>query len=263
MPFTAIYIASEADAHYMQIKKALLNKKHVICEMPVVMDGEKYDELLLLAQEKKCILMSALKTAYATAYYRLLLLIKSGRIGDVMSASAVCTSLAQQKYIKKHSELDVWGSMAAWGANAMLPIFQILGTDYVSKNTIRKQLTPSDDFDLFTKTDYIFKHAVATFLVGKGIKAEGQLIISGTKGYILVPAPWWKTDYFEIRYENTQNNKRVFYQLEGEGIRYEIVAFVKAIKQGRAGQYISNNVSRKICDEFRDFNNEVLVTNMY
>ena len=26
-------------------------------------------------------------------------------------------------------------------------------------------------------------------------------MISGTKGYAYVPAPWWKTDYFELRYE--------------------------------------------------------------
>ena len=54
-------------------------------------------------------------------------------------------------------------------------------------------------------------------------------MISGTKGYVYVPAPWWKTDYFEIRYENNEDNKRYFYQLDGEGIRNEIVTFVRAI----------------------------------
>lgn len=66
--------------------------------------------------------------------------------------------------------------------------------------------------------------------MGKGVKSEGELIISGTKGYIYVPAPWWKTDYFEVRYENPENNRRFFYQLEGEGTRYEIVAFIKSIQ---------------------------------
>ena len=59
--------------------------------------------------------------------------------------------------------------------------------------------------------------------------APGQLIVSGTKGYVYVPAPWWKTDYFEIRYENQNENQRYFYQLEGEGIRQELVAFIKSI----------------------------------
>ena len=46
-----------------------------------------------------------------------------------------------------------------------------------------------------------FKNAVCSFKVGLGVKTEGNLVISGTKGYIYVPAPWWKTDYFEVRYD--------------------------------------------------------------
>ena len=85
-------------------------------------------------------------------------------------------------------------------------------------------------FDLFSKVSFVYSNAVASIKVGKGIKSEGELVVSGTKGYIYVPAPWWKTDYFEVRYENSENNKRYFYQLDGEGIRYEIVAFIKAIQ---------------------------------
>lgn len=46
----------------------------------------------------------------------------------------------------------------------------------------------------------------ASIKVGKGVKTEGELVISGTKGYIYVPAPWWKTDYFEVRRELVKKN---------------------------------------------------------
>ena len=59
------------------------------------------------------------------------------------------------------------------------------------------------------------------------------MIVSGTKGYIYVPAPWWKTDYFEIRYEDPAKNARYFYQLEGEGIRFELVTFVRSVREGK------------------------------
>ena len=55
------------------------------------------------------------------------------------------------------------------------------------------------------------------------------MVISGTKGYAYVPAPWWKTDYFEIRYEDQNQNKKYFYPYAGEGLRYEIKDFVTAI----------------------------------
>lgn len=89
--------------------------------------------------------------------------------------------------------------------------------------------------------------------MGKGVKSEGELIISGTNGYIYIPAPWWKTDYFEIRYENTSENKRYFYQLEGEGIRYELIAFKKAIENGCDRGYIDKEISYAICNVIEDF----------
>ena len=61
-------------------------------------------------------------------------------------------------------------------------------------------------------------------------KAEGALTISGTKGYVYVPAPWWKTEYYELRYEDINNNSKFFYKFEGEGLRYEIIEFIKRIK---------------------------------
>ena len=65
--------------------------------------------------------------------------------------------------------------------------------------------------DAFTKIDFVYSGAVASIKVAKAAKAEGELVITGSKGYIYVPAPWWKTDYFEVRYENQEENKRFFY----------------------------------------------------
>ena len=83
------------------------------------------------------------------------------------------------------------------------------------------------------------------------------MIISGTKGYIYVPAPWWKTDYFEIRYENPADNKRYFYQLDGEGIRYEMVSFVKSIETQKSMSYIDPDITKAISGVICDFEKRV------
>ena len=114
-------------------------------------------------------------------------------------------------------------------------------------------LDSTESFDLFTKIDFTYPNAVASVKVGKGVKSEGELIISGTKGYIYVPAPWWKTDYFEIRFENQNENKKYFYQLDGEGIRYELVAFIKSIELNKTGSYIDINISKEISSVMEDF----------
>lgn len=80
------------------------------------------------------------------------------------------------------------------------------------------------------------------------MKAEGELIIAGTDGYIYVPAPWWKTDYFEVRFEDGEKNRRYFYQLDGEGLRYEIVSFIKSIESKESIDVIDRRISEKICE---------------
>lgn len=243
----AVYIVSLPQYHYSQIKKALCAGKHVLCESPVVLSEKQNNELFDLAGQKNCILMDSLKTAYSIAYSRLLLLAKSGRIGQIYSVDATCTSLNEMNQ-------NTWNSICAWGPTAMLPIFNILGNEYKDK-IIASHLDVNGN-DEFTKISFTYPHAVASVKVGKGVKSEGDLVITGTKGYIYVPSPWWKTDYFEIRYENPSENKRYFYQLDGEGIRYELVAFTKAIRTEKNISYIDRNVSNNICRVIEDFYNK-------
>ena len=111
----------------------------------------------------------------------------------------------------------------------LLPIFKFLGTDFKNINFYSKM---RNGVDIFTKAVFRYDHAVASFQVGLGVKSEGNLVISGTKGYAYVPAPWWRTDYFEIRFEDQNQNKKYFYPFAGEGLRYEIKEFASAILQG-------------------------------
>ena len=241
----AVYIISSPVSHYEDIKKALSHGRNVLCESPITIDTTQYKELHELAEKQGCILSDALKTAYSMAYYRLILLAKTGVIGDIVSVDATCTSLSN---VQKE-----WNSICAWGPTALLPIFQLLGTDYSQRQMISRLDDDKNFFDAFTKISFIYSHAVASIKVGQGVKSEGELIISGTEGYIYVPSPWWKTDYFEIRKENPANNKRYFYQLDGEGIRYELVSFVKAIQTQRPYNYIDTAVSEAIVKTIEDF----------
>lgn len=252
----ALYVHSYPSVHFDQIKKALTAGKHIMCESPLAETQRECAELVELAKTNHCVLMESLRTAYSTAYARMLLLIKGGKIGDVISIDATCTSLRTNS-----SAGEKWSSMTAWGPTALLPVFQILGTKY-DDIFITSKCVEERNIDEFSKIHINYPKAVATVKVGTGVKSEGELIISGTKGYIYVPAPWWKTDYFEVRYENPENNRRYFYQLDGEGIRYEWVSFLKMINAFSEGKeeessYIDNierDVSMAICSVMEQFN---------
>ena len=251
----AVYIHSNPQNHYEQCKIALEKGKHVLCESPIAKNRSEFEELLHLSEKHNCILMEGIRTAYLTAYSRLLLLLKTGKIGKIASVDVTCTSLSTSGNFGNNS--PKWGALESWGATALLPVFQILGSNYKSIDCFSIPSDSETDNDGFTKLNINYADATATIKVGTSIKAESELIISGTKGYAYVPAPWWKTDYFELRYEDSNQNKRYFYQVDGEGIRYELVQLARAIHEGNADYYIDRETSRAIVDVFETVERKV------
>lgn len=227
----SVYVASHPSMHYYHIRTALEQGKHVLCESPIALKENEAIELFNLAQTKGLILTEALKTAYSTAFGRMILLAKSGKIGDIISVDSVCTSLKNIDFSNEIKLGNTWNSFTSWAPTALLPIFQLVGIDFISANVYTRLANEEYKFDDFTKIAFLYSNAVASIKVGKGVKSEGELIISGTRGYIYIPAPWWKTEYFEIRYEDPTENKRYFYQLDGEGIPNELISFQRQIEQ--------------------------------
>ena len=210
------------------MKAALEASKHVLCETPFVFYTAQAEELFRIADEKKLVLMLAHKTAFCPAFGHLVTLLKSGTIGEIVDVNASVTTLTDERSEKMDSA-RFGGSISENACFPLLPIFKLLGTDYLDVAFYSKM---KNGVDIFTKGIIRYEKAVASFQVGLGAKSEGNMVISGTKGYAYVPAPWWKTDYFEIRYEDQNLNKKYFYPFVGEGLRYEIKDFISSILQG-------------------------------
>ena len=234
----AVYIASPHYTHFDYAKAALEAGKHVLCEIPFVFSVAQAEELLQLADRNDLLLMTAHKTAYCPAYGHLFTLLKSGVIGEIVEVNASVTTLTDERSEKLDSKL-LGGSMNENACFPLLPLVQLLGTDWRNINFYSKM---KNGVDMFTKAVFRFDHAVGSFQVGLGVKTEGNMVVSGTKGYVYVPAPWWLTDYFEVRYEDQTRNKKYFYSYDGEGLRYEIQEFVSMIDNGRHSSY---RLSRK------------------
>ena len=249
----AVYIVSLPEDHYKDCRKALEDGKHVLCNSPISIHERECSELLSFAKSRGLVLYEAIKTAYLTAYQRMILVAKSGKIGDILSVDASCSSF--------HDDIDYQteqNTICGWGPTAMLPVFQLLGTEY-KKNTIVSHIVPQTrNFDGFTKIDFYYPNAAASVKVAKLAKTEGSLVVTGSKGYIYVPAPWWKTDYFELRYEKSSENRRYFYQMDGIGTRYQIGEFAKAVQTRNSNSFIGENISvgiSKILEQF--FNDNI------
>lgn len=226
-----IYIATPHLTHYDYIHQALLKKKHVLCETPMVLDGDEARSLFELAEKQDVILMEANKTSHCPAFRHLMVMIKSGVIGEVVDIEASLSKLWDDDMsLREFDASQAGGSMYELSSYPLLPIIKLLGTDFEDINFYSRM---SNGIDLYTKGFIRYPKALGSFKVGLGVKTEGNLVISGTKGYAYVPAPWWKTDYFELRYEDQNENKIFFYKWDGTGLRYEIQEFISCIRNHR------------------------------
>ena len=230
----SVYIASPHETHYGYIKAALEHGKHVLCEKPMVLRKAQTEEVFRMAKEKKLILMEGIKTAYCPGFNQLLGVAGSGMIGSIRNIEACFTKL-EKKENRELTDLQYGGSFLELGSYCMLPVMKLFGGDYtdVRFDTIRGD----NGLDIFTKASFIYPNGIATVTCGLGVKSEGRLLIAGTKGYIVVEAPWWKTTYFEVYHEDPGEVEKYSDRFLGDGLRYEISDFLSMINGSSKSEF--------------------------
>ena len=246
----AVYIASSHEYHFEQAKQALQNNKHVLIEKPAVLDPEHLEELIQLAIQNQLVFLEAIKTAFAPAFIKMIELCKIGSIGEVIDITSSFTKLIDDNESRELQSPN-GGSVNELASYSLLPIIKLLGApDHVKFHTLKEH-----HIDIYTKMELTFNTSFATAITGLKVKREGDLVIAGTKGYIYIPAPWWKTQEFEIRYEDTSKNKHYFYNFEEDGLRYEIAEFSKLIRTNvLESQYLAHQDSLEIIKIVSKFN---------
>ena len=247
----AVYIVVEPKYQFQAIMNALKHKKHVLVEFPILVTDEQLQEITDLADVNGCIFMEGLKTAYTPAFGKLIALAKSGIIGNILSVDANFTQILGKQLAEQIRLVD-GGSVNALASYPFLAFVKFLGLDYKDIQFFSR----NDDkgLDMFTKILVSYENAVATSNVAISGKSEGDMIISGDKGYIYFPAPWWKTEYFEVRFEDLNMNRKYFYKFDGEGLRYEISEFIQCILNKKNSILLTIEEIRAITKMINQFN---------
>lgn len=221
-----VYIASPHETHYSYIKESLNRGKHVLCEKPMCLRKTQTEEVFDLAKSKGLILFEGIKTAYCPGFDKLLGIAASGHIGAIRNIEACFTKL-ENKNNRELTDKNYGGSFTELGSYVCLPALKLFGTEY--SNLHFDSICDENGIDQFTRATMTFPHGMATITCGLGVKSEGRLLISGTRGYIVAEAPWWKTTYFETHYEDASRVDKYSEGFLGDGLRYEISDFLYAI----------------------------------
>lgn len=222
----AVYIASPHETHYTYAKAALEHRKHVLCEKPMVLQRAQAEELFELGKKYGCVMMEGIKTAYCPGFNQLITVAKSGVIGEVRDVEAAFSRLANPS-LREMTDTVYGGSFTEFGSYALLPILKLLGRDY--REVEFHSIQAENGIDAYTKAAFTFDNGLALAKTGVSVKTEGQLLVAGTKGYILAKSPWWLTQSFEVRFEDPNQKEVYASKFLGQGLRYEISDFVRAI----------------------------------
>ena len=228
-----VYVASPHPTHYDYTRRALMAGKHVLCEIPFTLSKDEAQELYQMAEERHLVLLEASKTAFCPAFGHIVTLVKSGIIGEVVDVSASLSKMVDAP-TRELDPAQAGGAMTEHAPLTLMAIIKLLGIEWKDLSFHTKR---QNGVDIYTKGVINYPHATSSFTLGIGVKTEGNLVISGTKGYVYVPAPWWLTSYFEVRYEDQTKNRKYFYSYDGEGLRYEIQEFLSMIVNDRRSSY--------------------------
>ncbi|MDL2217828.1 Gfo/Idh/MocA family oxidoreductase [Christensenellaceae bacterium OttesenSCG-928-M15] len=231
----AVYIASPHNTHFDYTKRALHAGKHVLCEKPFVLKKTEAEELFDLASAQRLVLMEAIKTAYAPGFLNLISVVKSGKIGNVYDVEGAFTKLVAYGEHVREYDITVGGSFTELASYPLLPIIKLLGQQY--DELYFDELNTNHGVDIYAKAYLKYGSALATAKTGIGVKSEGQLLISGTKGYILVKSPWWLIKNFDVCYEDINENESFSAPFPGFGMRFEIADFIKNINEPEMRNY--------------------------
>ena len=227
-------MASPNETHADYVRRGLEAGKHVLCEKPMTFTFAESQELYNMAKSKGLKLMEGIRAAYLPAFQQIIATAKSGTIGRICNVEACFSRLpvlgSREQYDYKYS-----GAFLEYGSYGMLPIFKLLGVDYQSVEI--ESILGENGIDIYTEARFKYDGCLATAKAGDGVKSEGQLIIAGTEGYILVQSPWWLADSFEVRYEDPGKIERHRAEFQGGGFRYEISEFINKIKDPESRDY--------------------------
>lgn len=224
------YIASPHETHYAYIKQALEHGKHVLCEKPMCLSKTQSEELFELAKENNLVLLEGIKTAYCPGFTKLIGIACGGTIGAIKDVEACFTKL-EDKNSRELNDFKFGGSFTELASYCLLPILKIYGHDYESIHF--ETVCDECGIDIYTKAYLRYPNGLATVKCGLGVKSEGKLLISGTRGYITAEAPWWKTNYFEVCREDPNDVERFSERFLGDGLRYEISDLLSLINGDR------------------------------
>ena len=223
----AVYIATPHNFHKQQSILFMNHKKHVLCEKPIAVNSEEFEEMVKSAQKNKVLLMEAMWTKFLPVTKKVREVVQSGTLGALKHA-----------YLEFGSDITgLGGDKGRWfnfdlagGSLLDMGVYPVAYTLNITDNEIKsidaKAKFYHTGIDTETTVDLVYEDGSTVTLVSSFTEEKGSpAMLEFEKGTIEVHHFWFSEKV-------VINGKEFHYPHKGEGFPYEIEAFAETLEKG-------------------------------
>jgi len=231
-----IYNALHNGAHAPWNIKALAAGKHVLSEKPSVSNAAEAKEVLAATNKSGKVFMEAFHYYYHPMFQRLLTIVKSGEIGEVIKVeSALLTPTPDKKDLRMQFDL-AGGSLMDVGCYALHSQRMISQLIADGEPNIVKTDSNAADGEVDTKLYIQLKYPNGVSGLARGDMEtpvfNAPLTVTGSKGSVHLPNFVSALDPRVI--VDVAGNKRVEHMPSLSTYTYQLLAFAEAVDLGKA-----------------------------
>lgn len=191
-----VYIATPFATHHELTRQALLAGKHVLVEKPMARTADEVEDLFQLAAERNLFLMEGMWMKFNPAFMRLQEEIAAGRIGEPRSLRAMFGMPFPQDDASRWDVKRSGSTLLDQGIYPVTLAHVVFGApeSIYAVGTVR-----SDGLDLaghFTLEYSGGRFAQCAASTQEFADVSGS--VSGTKGWMVLPGPFWATTSLRI-----------------------------------------------------------------
>ena len=222
-----VYIATTNNTHAELTIEALNYKVAVLCEKPFAINGLQVAEMIRASKQNNTFLMEAMWSRFIPVILDVKKRIDAGEIGDIKYLQADFCFNAPDTIQRVHDIVLGGGSLLDIGIYPVFLAYLIIGTPE-NINAHAEYFDSGTDAQLAMQ--FIYSDAHANLFSSFNSYSKRDAKISGTKGEIIIDAPWNESDSYSI--SDGANTETISKPTLGRGYTYEIMECNDCLRNG-------------------------------
>lgn len=255
-----VYIATPHPFHYEAIKACLENHIAVVCEKPIVINYEHYEELKNLSIKNNTFLMEGMWIRFLPSFRKLMEIISQKRIGEIISLKASMYYKAPcNENNRYYDPAKGGGSLLDLGVYCVFLSTLLLGKPKQIKAVGRRSEKEIDEACAMLLSYSHGRYAIleSSLLIKNNKPAE----IFGTEGVIRILDPWFeKTPSIEVELFNG-GLENIAFSWEGHGLQFETEEVIECVSDHKIeSELLPGNLTGEVLKIMDEIRNQVNVT---